>query len=353
MADATPQTPAELTVLPSSMALLSTAVGHAVDSFAARIAMGAYPIPAWIREKSRDPEVIKATVAVIALRGHSLGLDPFTSMEDFYEIKGRMGLMSRGIAAVILNSGLCAKWEAGCREEPTRDGKGTTLVGYCKSTRKGMDPQETTFSWADAVRAKYPEKNNKYNEDPKAMLTARAISMMGRNLYPDVMRGMAYSVEELHDIDGPPDKRIEAVPVPKPGETVETGPKPRGRKKAEAPAVVDAAFTPPSSTPPAETHAEDGGNAFSDPPSAAEAGLVYCGPCSRKEQDHIAHGKGEVCPNPEPAEAPKAKSSVPQEPPPVTVPASMRAGIDPKGKAPHAAPAKADGDDLFAGAFSK
>lgn len=260
-----------LAPLPSPETLLSTNTGAAVSSFADRIAKGAYPIPAWIREVKqpngaivkRDPEIVKATVEVIVLRGLSIGTDPFSALEDFYEVKGRLGMTARGMTACVRRHKDCIQFSPGAREEPTADGKGKTIVGYCIVQRRGMDkPMTVEFSWGDAVRAKYPERNSKYNEDPKAMLKARAVSIAARDFFPDALRGMSYSTEELEDIREaevvpPKEKPPEPPPAGAPATEEKVARKRAPKVKEEAPPVVDAQFTEPEAVPQDAPPADD------------------------------------------------------------------------------------------------
>lgn len=224
-----------------------------VDSFAKRLLSGKYPIPAWITAKG-NPE---ATVSTIILRGLSLGMEPFTALEAFYEIKGRMGLYASAMAARVLASGVCEGWSVSVEKGDAAD----KVVAVCRGKRKGMQPFEVRYSFADAERAGYVAQNAKYKSDPKAMLKARAIAIACRENFPDVLRGMNYAAEEIEDFvevgvvekSTPPD-------APKPGEGTVEQKAPRRRtapaKKAVTepeeqpePEVIDAEFSTDNAEP--------------------------------------------------------------------------------------------------------
>lgn len=221
-----------------------------VDAFAKRLIDGNYPLPAWIKA-TKSPE---ATASTIILRGLSLGMEPFTALEAFYEIKGRMGLYASSMAARVLASGKCTAWNVTI-EKGAGDEKAVAIV---RGARKGMAPFEVRYSWADAVQQGYATTNPKYKSDPKAMLKARAIAIACRENFPDVLRGMNYAVEEIEDFKEADVVKPETPPV---GEATQTR---VARKKKDAPAeapaaeppVVDATFTPPE-TPPAPAGDDD------------------------------------------------------------------------------------------------
>lgn len=217
-----------------------------VDAFAKRLVEGNYPLPAWIKA-TKSPE---ATASTIILRGLSLGMEPFTALEAFYEIKGRMGLYASAMAARVLSSGKCGAWNVSVEKGP--DDK-NPVIAIVKGCRKGMAPFEVRYSWADAVQQGYTASNQKYRSDPKGMLSARAIAIACRNNFPDVLRGMNYAKEELEDFK---DAEVVKADPPPVGEAkqervvrkkkVDTAATPQEAPASQEAPTVDAEFTPPA-----------------------------------------------------------------------------------------------------------
>lgn len=287
-----------------------------------------------------NPQEQIATLVIAMQYGADLGLTPMKALRSVMVVNGTPGIYGEGPVGIVESRGLLEDMSDVWAGKPFADDWTVTVT----VKRKGRPtPVVRSFSWAQAKKARLTEKQGPWSNYPERMMYHRAKTFAIRDAFPDVIGGFL-SDDELDEIRIESQK-VESGPAPQPGQTVETGPKPRGRKKAgaaEQAPVVEADFTVGETPqdPPAEVHAEGGGNAFSDPPTEEEKGLVYCGPCSRKAQDSIAHGPGEVCPNPEPAETPKPKSAASATP----VPASMRAGIAPK--------RDAGDDDLWAGALT-
>lgn len=284
-----------------------------------------------------NPQQQIATLIIAWQYGREVGLSPTKANRCVQVVNGMPSLYGEGPVGIVESRGLVEDM----KEEWTGTFPNDDYTCTITLSRKGRPtPKKSSFSIGDAKRANLWGKAGPWTNHPKRMLYHRAKTFAARDLFPDIIGGFL-SEDEADEIRVESQK-VEAGPTPLPGQTGET--KPRGRKKAGAadqPPVVEADFTvgETPNDPPAEVHAEGGGNAFSDPVTPEEAGLTYCGACSRKANDHIAHEKGEVCPNPEPVEE-KPKSAAPANP----VPASMRAGIAPK--------RDAGDDDLWAGALT-
>jgi hypothetical protein len=80
-------------------------------------------------------------------------------------------------------------------KDPKSDNSICILHGKRKDTG---DTWTTSFSMQDAVKAGLAK--NMYDKYPAIMLYNRAMSMLARQLFPDVIKGAGYTLEELHEI---------------------------------------------------------------------------------------------------------------------------------------------------------
>lgn len=125
-----------------------------------------------------------ADAAICMMYGAEVGLPPMTALQRIVVINGRPTLDAQGMTALIR-------------------GAGHSLVGTTSDTeatvtgvRLNGDTMTVTFTIADAKRANLV-KNGPWTQYPSAMLWARAVSKLARELFSDVLMGMAYVPEEL------------------------------------------------------------------------------------------------------------------------------------------------------------
>ena len=124
--------------------------------------------------------------AAAILYGSQVGLDPLTALQNIYVIGGKPALYARTMQAIVQAAGH-AVWT----EESTD--QGVTVAGQ----RAGSEAVErVTWTIERAQTAGYTSNAN-YKKDPQAMLYARATGDVCRRIAPDVLLGMAYTVEEM------------------------------------------------------------------------------------------------------------------------------------------------------------
>lgn len=136
-------------------------------------------VPADFRGK---PEAAAAAI----LAGKSLGLDPMNALANIFVVHGRPALYARTMVALVLAQG----------HEVVRTHADDTAVTVAARRKGSEDWQEFTWTIARAQKAGYTG-NKKYQTDPIAMLTAKAQAEACRTIAPDVLTGMAHSVEEV------------------------------------------------------------------------------------------------------------------------------------------------------------
>ena len=153
--------------------------------------------------KMKDPE---AAATSIMLQGRELGLAPMRALYDIYIVNGRPSIQTDLMMALV------ARAEAGyiVTVEEYWDGTPKSFITR-RAVRPGRPDEEYTFTWADAVKAGLTTKDIwvKYG---KQMMEHRCTSILGRRMWPDVLRGM-YTPEESEDIGAVESEFIDSAPV--------------------------------------------------------------------------------------------------------------------------------------------
>lgn len=135
--------------------------------------------------------------AAAILFGDELGLTPMQSLQAVYVVSGKPGLYARSMLAIVLAAGHEV-------ETVSKTDAKVTVRGR----RRGSDQWvEETWTTERARRAGYTS-NKKYETDPQAMLLARAQADVCRQIAPDALSGLAYTVEELELSEPAPTARV-------------------------------------------------------------------------------------------------------------------------------------------------
>ncbi len=121
--------------------------------------------------------------------GMELGLQPMQAMQNIAVINGRPCLWGDAVIALVLASPVC--------EYVTETSTDTSAI--CRVKRIGQDEQVREFTMAQAKIAGLAGKSGPWTQYPKRMLQMRARSWALRDVFPDVLRGMAVA-EEVMDI---------------------------------------------------------------------------------------------------------------------------------------------------------
>jgi hypothetical protein len=160
------------------------------------------------------------------LYGRELGFQLMQAVNNLDVIEGRPALRSAAMAGLVNQSG------KGKLEYLENTAQKATVRGTRLDTGATL-----TFTWTVdmARRAKLLAKSN-WEHYPEAMLLSRAISQVCRTLFPDVLRGMIYSSEELVDMS-----EVQQLPG--------TTPPPASNDAGEAAAAANQAPEDPLLTP--------------------------------------------------------------------------------------------------------
>jgi len=121
--------------------------------------------------------------------GAELGLKPLQALQNLAIINGRPALWGDAVIALVRSSPLC--------EYITEADDGSTAV--CRVKRRGESEEVRTFSMEDAKVAGLLGKSGPWTQYPKRMRQMRARAFALRDVFPDVLRGMAIA-EEVMDI---------------------------------------------------------------------------------------------------------------------------------------------------------
>lgn len=158
-------------------------------------------VPTALRGK---PEAVLAAI----LTGHEVGIGAMQALSKIHVIEGRPAMASELMRALVLRAG----HELVIEESNTTR---CTVIGV----RAGSSREtRMSFSMDDAKRAGLDGRQN-WRKYPAAMLLARATAALCRAIFPDVLAGISYTVEELQDgdvIDAEAlDGDADAAPAPK------------------------------------------------------------------------------------------------------------------------------------------
>jgi hypothetical protein len=172
--------------------------------------------------------------AAAIMFGDEVGLSPTQALRSIFVISGTPSLYARQMAALVLHHG----------HEVWTVEKSDVKVTVSGKRRGSTHEISETWTTARAQKAGYTN-NKKYATDPQAMLYARALADVCRQIAPDALAGLAYTVEEMEILEPAPTQRVSrakaaTAPMPEPDlePTPQTG-------DAAAPTLPSEGVTPP------------------------------------------------------------------------------------------------------------
>lgn len=136
----------------------------------------------------KDYQGRPGNVLVAVQWGMEIGLKPMQAMQNIAVINGRPSLWGDAMLALVRSSPLC--------EYVYESDDGETAT--CRVKRVGEDEQVRTFGMEDAKTAGLTGKAGPWSQYPKRMRQMRARGFALRDVFPDVLKGMA-SAEEVRD----------------------------------------------------------------------------------------------------------------------------------------------------------
>lgn len=151
------------------------------------------------------PEGIYAVVA----KARSLELDPIDALNGaLYYVNGRVGMSTEAMA--------CRMRQAGHSIQKDPKSTNECCILHGKRADNG-DTWTTSFSVEDAKRAGIYNERGPWGKYPSVMCYNRAMSMMFRQLTPDLSKGAGYTLDELKEI-----ATTEPIPTQNKAEVEET-----------------------------------------------------------------------------------------------------------------------------------
>jgi hypothetical protein len=180
-----------------------------------------------IAESSLIPKEFQkqpANVLVAVQLGMELGISPMQALQNMYVVNGRPAIFGDLLPAIVIGSGLL--------EEFTEEGD--AKEARCTVKRKGLAPITRSFSWEQAMRAELPKRNPTYNSYPARMLQMRARAYAFRDMFPDVLKGVAIKedIEDAEPRDVTPISTPQAIKEIKPDDNQEANPVDRGQPES-------------------------------------------------------------------------------------------------------------------------
>lgn len=146
----------------------------------------------------------KPANCLIAMQwGAELGLKPLQALQNLAVINGRPALWGDAVIALVRSSPLC--------EFVIETDDGSTAT--CRVKRRGEPEQQRTFSMDDARAAGLLGKSGPWTQYPRRMRQMRARAFALRDVFPDVLRGMAVAEEVM---DAPAERHMGPVDEVKP-----------------------------------------------------------------------------------------------------------------------------------------
>lgn len=164
----------------------------------------------YLAESDLVPKDFKGKPAncLIAIQwGAELGLKPLQAVQNLAIINGRPALWGDAVIALVRSSPLC--------EYITETDDGSMAV--CRVKRRGESEEVRTFSMDDAKVAGLLGKTGPWTQYPKRMRQMRARAFALRDVFPDVLRGMAIA-EEVLDIQPATEQPRVAAAISAPAE---------------------------------------------------------------------------------------------------------------------------------------
>jgi hypothetical protein len=135
-------------------------------------------------QQGKNGEQATWDLAAAILYGAELGLSAPQSAQNIFVVKGKPAVYARTMAAQVMH--------AGYKLEEIEASDQRVMWRAYRDTRTA----ESEWTIERAQQAGYTV-NARYQSNPQEMLRAKCIAEVCRILFPDVLLGMAYTVEEL------------------------------------------------------------------------------------------------------------------------------------------------------------
>lgn len=196
-------------------------------------------------EGGAAPRGMSPGAAAIAIQaGLERGLGPLGGLQNIVVINGTASWRGQGAAALIQNSPVCRPGTLRFWTE----GEGDQMRGIAVAHRVGYaQPERREFTVRDARQGGLWGKDGPWKQYPARMLAWRALGLLARDVFPDVLGGFPLA-EEAADFEP---QGTSASPTPRTEPPAPASPDPlMGALGVDPPA------TPEGAEPPFASHAE-------------------------------------------------------------------------------------------------
>jgi hypothetical protein len=131
-------------------------------------------------------------IYAIVAKAKSLGMDPIEALNGgLYYVQGKVGMAAETMASRMRAAG----------HSITKDPKSTSTNCILNGKRgDNGDTWQVSFSVDDAKRAGIYNERGPWGKYPQMMTYNRAVSMLYRQLTPDLSKGIGYEIDEVREI---------------------------------------------------------------------------------------------------------------------------------------------------------
>jgi len=144
-----------------------------------------------------DIDVMTAKAFTAMQLGAEVGMSPMQSIQSIAVVNGMPTIWGDAQKALVINSPLCEYIKESFAGEPYED----SFKAICKVKRVGHDEIVAEFSVADAKAAQLWSKSGTWQTHKKRMMQYKARSFALRDGFPDVLKGLTHSAEEMEGIE--------------------------------------------------------------------------------------------------------------------------------------------------------
>lgn len=142
---------------------------------------------------SGDIELMSAKAFTAMQLGAEVGMSPMQSIQSIAVVNGMPTIWGDAQLALVLSHHTCEDVEETYTGMPYDD----NFKAVCTAKRKGRKPVTAEFSVADAKEAQLWSKSGTWQTHKKRMLRYKARAFALRDTFPDVLKGLTHSTEEM------------------------------------------------------------------------------------------------------------------------------------------------------------
>lgn len=198
--------------------------------------VGTTMVPKIYQRKSKDDKDAANNATAAILYGLELGLNPIQSLQQVFSVHGTPAVYAKTMVALLKSKGYKFKtiesgpervtysgwWPGEDPETSTWDIERATTAGFVPTIDEATGKYKTKkFNGANGNYEKLIG-NEKYLTQPEEMLWAKAATTVCKRLAPDVLLGIAHTVEDLESEPDPEPVRVQSERV-RTAEMLDTG----------------------------------------------------------------------------------------------------------------------------------